>query len=868
MKKKSKADKSALMLDYGKKGITVKRKKATDGINISEFVPKQAEEPIAFIDQSDYTIKYQTQPLDVKKDEVQQNWTEDYKNLSKKKQIKVDQNLYKPLQGTNMDQTYQDWFNQKWNNKDNNISQNMTMGLQIGNALIPNDNPKRQYLQPSNQQYYNPYPKGTGSQAIMKKGGDLEIDSKKTYINGKDNILPQEMIYLKSIKKGDNKTAQESLKYLSQHLDQQEFEDLQSLAGEYKSSSFQKPLDFFKNHKSDLKTERLQSLKNIAINDPNAPFLQYEHGGNIYTRGDDFKPKSMRMGGHFSTADQKAELTLYSPDSKAKKLSSSIIKFEGKEHGEKNQIGSEGIPITYGNSPVEVEHDETGFQNSNGDFTVLGNMKNPITGRLFKNDGKMLAKQEQKIDKQKSKALKYIDNSDTQNPFEMLSFNTGKAKLMGAEMKTQKIQQQKQALNDLQNLMLINETQKAENGITIPKAYKGVDTGPESQTGSKYKSRFGLDAWTGNKTGLKNKTASSYTTEQWDNIAEQLGFTGQGNKEFQQFLLNDPRTKGLVSQRHKELYGKDPFVDSKLGYGWNADFSQATNPEPLQQGDWTPWTKRMQKSITFPSVERLQDYMPSQQPAKKPITGVKQQSPNIPTKTGEDVSYKGADWRNYVKPLTILGEPLQTVQMQQYDPLLEQPFQYSFQDRRNQVQNNIRAMQQTLGGNAAELATATALTNEQLQPINAEEFRINQGEAARVYNQNRATMNDAQLKNLQLIDQQYQRQTAAKTNTFDRRAGALDQIAQIEMQNKKDWNEFNVYKQMFPTYGFDKKTNQAYVKNPYEFQFNQQPVTQPVQNSVQPIEQDVVERAKQVAGKPEKKKIITNINQGFKRYKP
>jgi hypothetical protein len=47
--------------------------------------------------------------------------------------------------------------------------------------------------------------------------------------------------------------------------------------------------------------------------------------------------------------------------------------------------------------------------------------------------------------------------------------------------------------------------------------------------------------------------------------------------------------------------------------------------------------------------------------------------------------------------------------------------------------------------------------------VGADEFRMNQSK--KVYSQNRATMNDAQLKNIGLYDQQYIRQSQAKSNT-------------------------------------------------------------------------------------------------------
>jgi hypothetical protein len=49
--------------------------------------------------------------------------------------------------------------------------------------------------------------------------------------------------------------------------------------------------------------------------------------------------------------------------------------------------------------------------------------------------------------------------------------------------------------------------------------------------------------------------------------------------------------------------------------------------------------------------------------------------------------------------------------------------------------------------------------------VGADEFRMNQSKKRSSVFTNRATMNDAQLKNIGLYDQQYIRQSQAKSNT-------------------------------------------------------------------------------------------------------
>ena len=61
-----------------------------------------------------------------------------------------------------------------------------------------------------------------------------------------------------------------------------------------------------------------------------------------------------------------------------------------------------------------------------------------------------------------------------------------------------------------------------------------------------------------------------YNAQQWDKIAETLGFKGKGNKEFQEFLLKDPNRAKLIKSRNKELYGtEDVKLDERLGAAFN-----------------------------------------------------------------------------------------------------------------------------------------------------------------------------------------------------------------------------------------------------------------------------------------------------------
>jgi len=70
-----------------------------------------------------------------------------------------------------------------------------------------------------------------------------------------------------------------------------------------------------------------------------------------------------------------------------------------------------------------------------------------------------------------------------------------------------------------------------------------------------------------------------------------------------------------------------------------------------------------------------------------------------------------------------------------------------------------------------------------------EQTRVNQANKMQVYDKNRATLNDAQLKNLQILDQQYVRQSQAKSNTKAQTIEALksigDKVTKQRASNRK-----------------------------------------------------------------------------------
>ena len=106
-------------------------------------------------------------------------------------------------------------------------------------------------------------------------------------------------------------------------------------------------------------------------------------------------------------------------------------------------------------------------------------------------------------------------------------------------------------------------------------------------------------------------------------------------------------------------------------------------------------------------------------------------------------------------------------------------------------------------GNPAAQAMLQAQNYGADQSVLANQFRANQGKKDQVYAGNRATLNDARLKNLGIFDQQYARQALAKSNTKATTQAALNSISDKYAKNRLEQRTLKTYENMY-NYRFGK----------------------------------------------------------------
>lgn len=140
---------------------------------------------------------------------------------------------------------------------------------------------------------------------------------------------------------------------------------------------------------------------------------------------------------------------------------------------------------------------------------------------------------------------------------------------------------------------------------------------------------------------------------------------------------------------------------------------------------------------------------------------------------------------------------VEPVQAQTYQPRLRTPYDISMQDQLNEVHAQTRAAQRLAGYNPAAQAAIAGQAYAPESKILAEQFRVNQGMKNQVYDQNLATLNDAQLKNLGIFDQQYQRQAGAKSATKATTQAALNSISAKYLQNQMEQRQLQTMENLY-----------------------------------------------------------------------
>lgn len=541
----------------------------------------------------------------------------------------------------------------------------------------------------------------------------------------------------------------------------------------------------------------------------------------------------LRAGGNVPMMEQGGDLNTYwggyaEPMSYNPYLpdSGETVMFRGQSHEESDGQGNTGIGITFGNSPVEVERGEPAVKLRDGgtgedNLTVYGNLMIPdygveilgdkkAKGRKFKNYIADISKTEAKQNKLIDKSTNELDELDLKTPFDKLKLSSLQANILGGNMKLKDVADKKIKAADIQNA--INDTAEEYSLVADDLAKGKIKIDKKAM--NMREAMFGDSISKADK-GKKLKSVSAMSEAPKGQRKSGIFYGGVTNEDFEKTKQRNP----WYDWENFDPSDKKDVLDfqtkfNKLAQAAGVDVRLKEDEmfgKQTASADSSYFTVRERgKDLEAPIIPSDKKDEPDKQENKfEIIKNKKNPWLNIGYQTLK--GFLDKPYEEALSPDQLMGEyyalsanQVEPVQATPYTPQLRVPYDISYQDQLNEVTADQRATQRMMGYNPAAQANVAAQAYGAKSKILADQFRANQAMKDQVYSGNIATLNDAELKNLAIYDQQYTRQEQAKSNTKAIAQAALSSIGDKLAKHKADVREYNVYKTLFPQYGFDR----------------------------------------------------------------
>jgi hypothetical protein len=542
-------------------------------------------------------------------------------------------------------------------------------------------------------------------------------------------------------------------------------------------------------------------------------------GGNVRDirsnyMGDDEKISMMPMGGQLKTHwGGDTELMSYNPYMPG---NGETYMATGNYHSESDGTGKTGIGMSYGDSMVEVENGEPiiemeeGGQMGDNSAVVFGNLKIPsyvaseidddkAKGKMFKSYVKELSKKEAKQNKIMDKGVNLVDSVDGDNSFDLLTLSSGKAMMTGADMTLQKLAAKKKFLAgaqqahheaadkfgfDVEAFVNKGKIVQAKSGANLSSAQKGKNVYPNSTFMMPTLDVIDLSKKGVGVVDYLRGSKRPYSMDARKKLAEEAGIKNYKGTPTQNYDLLNHMLRRDTSFVRKNVTPKEEQMSEQFF---------AENPMPA--GKVLTPEERLMASGIGPAQTLYEPLFTSKAAGKdigKTSDTDSSKTDYLKTAYNELLPYIRPTNQMPLDPSQLMGEmyalstnPLQAVQAQSYQPLLEtRAAKMSAQAILNQNQADFNAIARQLGNNPAALSSLAAQKQKADQQAIAQIEAANLQQEAATNARNIATLNDKTLKNLAIYDTQYQRQTAAKSATKATAQAALNSIASKIGQNK------------------------------------------------------------------------------------
>ena len=275
-----------------------------------------------------------------------------------------------------------------------------------------------------------------------------------------------------------------------------------------------------------------------------------------------------------------------------------------------------------------------------------------------------------------------------------------------------------------------------------------------------------------------------------------------------------PETKEdvkLFQREFNKLAANDPGLSPLQVDG---DFGRQTVTARFSTTDsTTPKTRREFATLSEPETTiETTTVAPSKRSIIPELLGLARQFRKRPD---NDLDY------NQILPEMLAASQNQVdpVYAQTFQPRLRVPYDISMQDSMNEIIAASRAASQNpaVMDNPALLAMMQAPAYEAINKVKGEEFRANQEMKDTVYSGNIDMINAARLKNLEIYDQQQERQAQAVANTKATALEIAKSISDKYQKNKLENRRERVLENLYPQYSFDDAGNMINVGPPVVF---------------------------------------------------
>lgn len=527
--------------------------------------------------------------------------------------------------------------------------------------------------------------------------------------------------------------------------------------------------------------------------------------------------------------------------------------------------GNNPVEVERGEPAVKLKDGGTGNSNltvfgninlTKGFATLLG--KPEVAGQKIKNYAKDLGMAQDKQNKKIDKAVSELSEFNPQTPYDLLKMNSLSATIDGGNQKLMTLAENITDLAALQNAIhdvkdeqgLLKITDKgdvksAKKGANIPKAQMGFTEQLLTNAQSLYETSPQLSGrqFSQGRANAAAKAATAATTASAPTLSDDLpiisprtGRISETDYNYLTRLYNDAKAQGTgdkVELFQKEFSRVAPDLALQVlseydvtSFGKTKGFSKSDVRSNIDRifGPRTERYKALLDKSAFGELPKtklgdlskaavapkISPTATAAMPTKTtPVTAKKDNTALFTAAMSQLTNALRPSDVEQLDPNQLIGEmyalsqnQVEPVWAQKFIPELSTPVDISLQDVLNANQADYNATQRLTGYNPEALSMLNAQKYQANQKVLGEQFRLNQAERQRVYEQNRNLLNQAKLQNLGILDQQYVRQQEALSKTKATTQAALSSIASKYAQNKLENRTLATYENLY-NYRFD-----------------------------------------------------------------